>query len=79
MKSLVYLIILVGLTSTGCSKINETMDALAFNRQAIEWSTEAINENAQAIQQANRSIEENKRQLDAINQSLKKVAAESAS
>lgn len=75
MKS-IFLIPLCGIAITGCSKINDTFDALECNRQAIEQSTCAIYQNAQAIEEANRSIEENRRQLDAINKTLSETAAQ---
>jgi len=68
---------LIALASTclvGCAKINQSMQALECNRQAIDNSTQVICENIQAIQQANMSIAENKRQLDAINITLKQAS-----
>jgi hypothetical protein len=71
MKKFLCLIPLLSLTS--CGTINETMQAMEANKQAIDMSTNAIEENRQAISEANRSIEENRRQLEAINKTLKKV------
>ena len=64
---------LLGLTLTSCSMVSDTMNAMRENRQAIDWSTQAILENRQAIEEANVSIEENRRQLEAINAMLKKA------
>ena len=57
-----------------CGQINESMQALECNRQAVDMSTQVICENIQAIQQANQSIEANRRQLDEINSTLKKAS-----
>lgn len=70
------LILAAVMSLTGCGKIQETMDTLETNRQAVEMSTQVINENSAAIESANRSIQENRRQLDQINQTLKKASAE---
>lgn len=63
------------LSLSSCSKVYETMDALEYNRQAIDMSTQVISENAQAIERANQSIEENRRQLEQINKTLQKETA----
>lgn len=65
---------LIGTASlTSCGGINETFQAMEYNRQAIDNSTQTIEQNICAIEAANRAIEENVRQLEAINASLKKV------
>lgn len=71
-NSLFFLSMSAGLV--GCGGINETFQALEYNRQAVDRSTCAIEENIQAIEAANRGIEENRRQLDAINEALKKAS-----
>lgn len=53
--------------------VQDTLNAMAANQNAINMSTDAINENVQAVECANRAIEENIRQLEAINKALKKV------
>jgi methyl-accepting chemotaxis protein len=73
MKKNLLFVSTIGITLSSCTMINETINALEYNRQAVEDSTRAIEENRQAIEQANRGIEENRRQLDAINSTLKKA------
>lgn len=73
MKKFMYLLPAIVIFLPSCNTINQTMDALEQNRQAVEMSTQAINENVEAVEAANRSIEENRRQLDAINATLKKA------
>lgn len=73
MKKLFLILPLAVLTFTSCGKINETMDALESNRQAIDASTCTINENIAAIENANRGIEANTKALAEINKSLEKA------
>lgn len=72
-KTMLLIPVLLGMTLSGCSMINDTMSALENNRMAVDMSTAAIQENIQAIEEANRGIAENRRQLEAINATLKKV------
>jgi methyl-accepting chemotaxis protein len=64
----------IGLLLGSCGAINQTMQALEENRQAVEQSTAAIEENKQAIQDANRFIAENRQEIEAINRTLKKAS-----
>ena len=73
MKSHLFAVVLTGVLLSGCGKITETMNALEYNRQEIDVSTEQILKNAQAIEEANNAIEENRRQLEKINEALKKA------
>jgi hypothetical protein len=73
MKNLLLLFPLLGMALSSCG-IQDTMNSMEWNRQAIDRSTAAIQANRQAIEEANRSIAENQRQLDQINQTLKKAS-----
>jgi methyl-accepting chemotaxis protein len=73
MKKLLLFLPLVTVALQGCSTINETLDALQRNREAIDRSTQVIDENREAIEAANRGIDENRRQLEEINKTLKKA------
>lgn len=73
MKKILLLLPMIGLALSGCRMINESMQALEYNRYQIDENTEAINRNAQAIEYANTRIEENRRQLEGVNQVLQKV------
>ena len=74
MKKQLLLIPLISISLSSCNTINETMNAMQRNREAIDTSTCVIMENSQAIEEANKGIEENRRQLDAINKTLKKAS-----
>lgn len=66
--------ILLGVTCTSCgNKLQETMDAIDANNEAIRMSTYAVHENAQAIHEATIAIEENRRQINSVNQTLKQA------
>jgi len=73
MKRMLLLLPMVGLSLTSCSMVNQTMNSLECNQQAVDASTQAINQNAYAIEMANRNIEDNIRQLNAMNETLNKV------
>lgn len=66
----------VGFVFTGCSKLEETQQALECNRYAVMRSTQAVNENAQAVEEANHAIADNVRALQKINQALQNVGKE---
>lgn len=74
MKTTPFLLLAIascGLTS--CGKIDETMQILEENRQAVQMSTYVIQENIRAIEEANQGIAENRRQLEEINNTLRKA------
>lgn len=77
MKKLLLLVPLVGVILSGCRMVDETIDALENNREAVDMSTCAIEENIQAIEDANQRIEANRQQLDALNQTLEKIGKSS--
>ena len=68
-----FLLLAAGVSVTGCAGINETMQVMECNKQAVNMSTCAIMENTHAIEEANQKIEENRRQLEAINQALQQM------
>ncbi len=73
MKPFLFFIPLLGVALSSCSMVNESMQALQNNRDAIDMSTCAIDANTQAIEEANRGIEVNRQKLEQINNTLKKV------
>lgn len=76
MNKFMILLPLAALSLSGCGKINETMDALSSNKEAIDASTATIYENIAAIQNANKGIEENTKALNEINKSLEKAGSQ---
>jgi len=74
MKKSLFLFPLVGMALTSCSMLDDAINGLEYNRNAVENSTRAINANADAIDQTNRTIDENRRQIEATNQVLEKVS-----
>lgn len=75
MKKKLLFLSCIALSLSGCTMIQESMDGLECNRQAIDASTQAINENTDAIEAANRKIVENRRQLDEVNKIIEKAGA----
>lgn len=72
MKKSLIMVPLLACVLSSCM-VQDTLNAMAANQNAIIMSTDAINENIQAVECANRAIEENIRQIQMINESLKKV------
>lgn len=74
MKKSIFLFPLVGMALSSCSMIDDAINALEYNRYAIESSTDAINANSNAIEQTNSAIDENRRQIESTNEVLEKVS-----
>lgn len=74
MKKSLFLFPFIGMALSGCSMLDDAINGLEYNRNAIQNSTQAINANADAIEQTNRTIDENRRQIEATNQVLEKVS-----
>ncbi|MCB1113535.1 MAG: hypothetical protein KDK62_02140 [Chlamydiia bacterium] len=73
MKKTILILPIIGAVFSGCG-VQETMQNLECNKQAVQRSTCAIEQNIQAIEEANRKIDENRRQLEEINRVLKSTA-----
>lgn len=67
-----FLAVAGAMTLSSCM-INDTIQSLQANRDAIDMSTQAIYENIQAIESANRNIEENRRQIESLNAELRQA------
>lgn len=70
-----FLILFLGITCTSCSKIQDTMNAIEANNQAINRSSWTIHENAEAIDEATRAILENRQEVEAANRALKHASS----
>lgn len=64
-------VLLLSLTSCGTMNemiclINDSTEAITYNRYAVENSTQAIRENAAVVNASTQTLQENRRVLDSV-------------